>query len=115
MNRDSRRSLRATAGARLIAVLLGLAGLWLAGGGAWLVSLGGSAYYLVAGIACLLSALLYLRGRAVAGLCEVGVRRLLLLEGVGFVEEPPHSDTLALQIHRLSRSVERVVSVTARS
>jgi hypothetical protein len=37
--------------------------------------------------------------RAVAGLREVGVRRLLLLEGVGFVEEAPHGNALALQIH----------------
>lgn len=45
--------------ALVLAILLGLIGLWLAIGGAWLLWLGGSAYYLLAGIGCLLAAWLY--------------------------------------------------------
>jgi quinoprotein glucose dehydrogenase len=55
-------------GAKLIALLLGLIGLWMAGGGAWLLSLGGSAYYVMCGIGCLVAAWLYLRGRSLHGL-----------------------------------------------
>lgn len=51
----------------LLAVLLGLIGLWLGLGGAWLLWLGGSAYYLPAGIGCVLAAWYYLRGRPNAG------------------------------------------------
>jgi len=53
-------------GAIIIGLLLGLVGLWLTGGGAWLLSLGGSAYYLIAGLGCLVSAWFYLRGRETA-------------------------------------------------
>ena len=52
-------------GARIIAVLLGLIGLYMAVGGGWLLSLGGSPYYVVTGILCLASAWLYWRGRDV--------------------------------------------------
>jgi quinoprotein glucose dehydrogenase len=44
----------------VVASLMGLAGLVLAGGGAWLLSLGGSWYYLVAGIGLIASAFLLL-------------------------------------------------------
>lgn len=48
--------------AYVLAFLLVLIGLYLAGAGGWLVSLGGSAYYLIAGVAVLLSGvLLWLR------------------------------------------------------
>ncbi|MDG2004885.1 MAG: hypothetical protein P8J20_16300, partial [Novosphingobium sp.] len=47
----------------VIGLLLGLVGLFLGGGGAWLLSLGGSAYYLIAGLGCLLSAYYYFKGR----------------------------------------------------
>ncbi len=50
-------------GAKVIALLLGLIGLWLAGGGAWLLGLGGSPYYLLAGLLCLASAWFYLKGK----------------------------------------------------
>src|ERR1700709_1072948 len=50
-------------GAKLIGLLLGLVGLYLTAGGAWLLSLGGSPYYVLAGIGCLISAWLYLRGK----------------------------------------------------
>ena len=53
---------------RVIAVLLGLIALWLVGGGAWLLSLGGSAYYLLAGLGCLISAALYISRRPTGGL-----------------------------------------------
>lgn len=46
------------------AVVLLPIGLFLAGGGGWLVALGGSAYYLLAGLMCLGSAGLIYRGKA---------------------------------------------------
>ena len=54
--------------ARLLGLLLGLIGLWLGSGGVWLLWLGGSAYYLAAGIFCLLSAWCYLTGRRNGGM-----------------------------------------------
>jgi len=57
--RDSGRSWIALS----IGALLGLIGLWLAGGGAWLLRLGGSPYYLAAGLGCLVAAWLYLTRR----------------------------------------------------
>ena len=48
----------------LLGGLLGLVGLTLAIGGAYLVSLGGSAYYLIAGVALVVSGVLVARGRA---------------------------------------------------
>lgn len=49
-----------------LGIVLGLIGLALAAGGVWLVALGGSAYYLIAGIALLASGVLIAR-RNVAG------------------------------------------------
>jgi len=54
--------------AKLYAIVLGLIGLAVAGGGAWLISLGGSFYYLIAGLAYVVAAFLLLRGRASGGL-----------------------------------------------
>lgn len=62
------RNRRGGWGAKLIGLLLGLVGLCLAGGGAWLLWLGGSPYYLIAGLGCLLSAWHYLRRRDRRGL-----------------------------------------------
>ena len=56
-----------TWGAILIGALLALIGLWLTGGGAWLLWLGGSAYYLLAGIGCLASSWFYLTHRQTRG------------------------------------------------
>lgn len=52
--------------AGLVAVLLGLTGLFLLLGGAWLVGVGGSWYYVLAGIALLVNAWLLWRGDAPA-------------------------------------------------
>lgn len=60
-------------GARAIAALLALIGLCLAGGGGWLVALGGSPYYLLAGLGCLISAFLYATGRRGAMLAYLAV------------------------------------------
>lgn len=61
---EPRRQDRASAWfASIIGVLLAAVGLWLAGGGAWLLWLGGSAYYVVAGAGSLLAAFFYLSGR----------------------------------------------------
>lgn len=50
-------------GAKAIALVLALTGLVLAGGGLYLLALGGSAYYLMAGLGCLVSAYLYQIGQ----------------------------------------------------
>lgn len=55
-------------GAILLGAFLALIGLLLAAGGAWLIRLGGSPYYLIAGAGCLLSGWFYLSGRAERGL-----------------------------------------------
>lgn len=47
---------------RIVAVFLLLVGLFLGGGGAYLLSLGGSPYYVITGIACLASAWFLWRG-----------------------------------------------------
>lgn len=49
---------------KTLAALIGVLGLCLAGGGAWLVALGGSPYYLAAGLALLGTAWLAWRGHA---------------------------------------------------
>ncbi len=50
-------------GSKAIAFILALTGLLLGGGGLYLLSLGGSPYYLIAGLACLVSAYLYQTGQ----------------------------------------------------
>src|SRR5690606_21554473 len=47
----------------VLGIVFGLIGLALAAGGAWLLALGGSAYYAIAGIALCVTAVLLLRGR----------------------------------------------------
>ena len=49
----------------LVGILLVILGLLIGAGGAWLVALGGSWYYLLAGIALLLAGVLLLRGNIV--------------------------------------------------
>lgn len=51
---------------RLLAVVFALPGLWLAGGGLWLATLGGSWYYLLGGLALLAVAVLLWRARSLA-------------------------------------------------
>lgn len=53
--------------ARLYAIVLALIGVGLAGGGLWLITLGGSLYYAIAGLAYLVAALLMLRDKALGG------------------------------------------------
>lgn len=50
----------------ITAIVVGLIGLYLTIGGAWLVSLGGSAYYVITGVAMLITAFLLLRARRAA-------------------------------------------------
>src|ERR1700744_4275959 len=66
MNAGLRPSRRNRPGALLLALLLGLIGVWFVIGGAWLLALGGSAYYVLAGAACLIIAGLYVRGSSYA-------------------------------------------------
>ncbi|WP_439597550.1 membrane-bound PQQ-dependent dehydrogenase, glucose/quinate/shikimate family [Falsiroseomonas sp.] len=65
---------------RLVAAILLLTGLGLAGGGAWLILLGGSWFYLLAGLASLASGVLLWRGRSEA----LVVFALLLLGTLGW-------------------------------
>lgn len=51
---------------RITGAVIGILGLLLAGGGAWLVALGGSSYYLVAGAAVAVTGILLMRGSAAA-------------------------------------------------
>src|SRR3954447_8417134 len=53
--------------ATILAIVMAVIGIILAVGGAWLVALGGSLYYLVAGLALLASAWFLLRGRILGG------------------------------------------------
>jgi len=63
---------------------MALIGIVLTGGGAWLVALGGSLYYLIAGLAMLASAWLLLRGRMLGGWVYIG---LFVLSAIwGFTE-----------------------------
>src|SRR5579859_334894 len=66
-------SRRIRGGALIVALLLGVIGAWFAGGGAWLLALGGSAYYLLGGLACLVSAGRYLRGSPYALTCYLTI------------------------------------------
>jgi quinoprotein glucose dehydrogenase len=75
-----RRSWAAT----ILAFVMALIGIVLTLGGAWLVSLGGSPYYVIAGIAMLVSAWLLFRGRLLGGWIYVG---LFILSAIwGFAE-----------------------------
>jgi quinoprotein glucose dehydrogenase len=68
----------------ILAILIGLIGLFLTAGGAWLAALGGSPYYLIAGVLLLVSAVLLYRGRLLGGWIYVG---LFVLSAIwGFVE-----------------------------
>lgn len=53
--------------ARLYAIVLALIGVGLAGGGLWLITLGGSAYYAIVGLVYLVAAVLMLRDKALGG------------------------------------------------
>lgn len=54
---------------KLLAVAIALLGAIFVAGGAWLLSLGGSPYYLIAGVLLLASAVLLWRGRAAGAWC----------------------------------------------
>jgi quinoprotein glucose dehydrogenase len=70
--------------ARILAVLMALIGIILAGGGAWLVALGGSPYFLIAGLALLASAWFLFVGRLLGGWIYIA---LFLLSAIwGFTE-----------------------------
>ncbi|QSI33910.1 membrane-bound PQQ-dependent dehydrogenase, glucose/quinate/shikimate family [Variovorax sp. RKNM96] len=63
----------------VVAVVIGLAGLALAVAGAWLIALGGSWYYLVAGLGLIASALLLQRGGGIGLLLYAAVVLLTLV------------------------------------
>ncbi|WNO52691.1 membrane-bound PQQ-dependent dehydrogenase, glucose/quinate/shikimate family [Stakelama saccharophila] len=59
--------------ALIVGVIVGLIGLVLAAGGAWLAALGGSLYYVITGLAMLVSGILLARGRLLGGWIYVAV------------------------------------------
>ena len=70
--------------AMIVAFVLALIGIVLAIGGGWLVVLGGSIYYFIAGIALLASAWFLFKGRLLGGWIYVG---LFILSAIwGFAE-----------------------------
>ena len=70
--------------ATILALVLGLIGIVLTIGGVWLVALGGSPYYVIAGVAMLASAWFLFRGRLLGGWIYIG---LFILSAIwGFAE-----------------------------
>ena len=70
--------------AAILAIVMAIIGLVLTAGGVWLAVLGGSIYYLIAGVAMLASAWFLMRGRLLGGWIYVG---LFILSAVwGFAE-----------------------------
>ena len=85
----------------VLAVPIGLLGLWVAGAGAWLLALGGSVYYLIAGVVLLATAWLLLRRRAMAwwlfALLIVGTMVWAIWEaGLDFWALAPRGDILVI-------------------
>lgn len=83
----------------VLAIIVGLIGLWLTGAGAWLLALGGSVYYLVAGLLLLGTAWLLVRRSAAAlwlfALLLVGTMVWALCEsGLDFWALAPRGDIL---------------------
>src|SRR5690349_21927724 len=65
----------------LLSIVMALIGIVLTGGGAWLLVLGGSPYYLIAGLLMLASAWFLFRGRLLGGWIYVGLFILSALWG----------------------------------
>jgi len=76
--------MRSSWAAILLAIVLALIGIILTGGGAWLVTLGGSPYYVIAGLLMLLSAWFLFRGRLAGGWIYIGL--FILSAAWGFAE-----------------------------
>lgn len=64
---------RTSIAAMILGGVIALIGLVLAGGGAWLLIEGGSAYYLITGVAMLISGVLLIRGRLAGGWLYVAI------------------------------------------
>jgi quinoprotein glucose dehydrogenase len=84
----------------LTAIILALIGIYMGAGGAWLVHLGGSPYYLITGAALLATAVLVWRGRAAAlwlyALILLGTLAWALWEvGFDFWALAPRGDVIA--------------------
>ena len=85
----------------VMAVVTGLVGLFLLAGGAYLLSLGGSVYYVIAGIALIATAVLLWRGKSVAllvyALLLAGTMIWALWEvGLDFWQLAPRGDLLVI-------------------
>ena len=73
--------MRAGLAAIILAILMAIIGIVLTIGGVWLASLGGSIYYLIAGVAMLASAWFLFRGRPLGGWIYIGLFILSALWG----------------------------------
>ena len=85
--------------ARIMATVIGIIGLWLTGAGAYLLTLGGSLYYVIAGIGLLVAAFLLFRRSAASLLVYaavlVGTLVWALIEvGFDFWQLTPRDDLL---------------------
>ena len=76
--------MRAGWAATIVAIILAIIGIVLTIGGIWLAVLGGSIYYLIAGIALLASAWFLFRGRLLGGWIYIGL--FILSAAWGFAE-----------------------------
>ena len=83
--REGRSPMRGGWAATILAIIMAIIGIVLMIGGTWLVALGGSPYYLIAGVALLVSAWLLFRGRLARRMdlyrafhpdCDVGFHRI---------------------------------------
>src|SRR5437868_12577178 len=83
----------------ILGAIIGLIGLWSFGFGAWLAALGGSIYYVLAGIALIAAAVLLFRRRSealviYAGLLVVTILWALWEVGLDFWQLAPRGDLL---------------------
>src|SRR5437868_8212143 len=83
----------------ILGAIIGLIGLWSFGFGAWLAALGGSIYYVLAGIALIAAAVLLFRRRSealviYAGLLVVTILWALVEVGFDFWQLAPRGDLL---------------------
>src|SRR4051794_27215451 len=83
----------------IIAVLIAILGLWLLGFGAWLAALGGSLYYVLAGVALLTTAVLLFRRQAAALVAYAALLTITIIwavteVGLDFWQLAPRGDLL---------------------
>ena len=94
----------------VMAIILGLLGLWVGGFGAYLAALGGSLYYLLAGLTLLATAVLLYRRKSAALAVYAALLVLTILwalweVGLDFWQLAPRGDLLVPLAHRPAAAV----------